>query len=149
MNEYIFYTVEGFSQSPNGNELENFQILGFEIGKNEKLALKSLLQNNSWIKEEGFSIGEIRYNQIINTDTRRTVSNLYQKYETENIDPRVLLEKVLLELGVNKGQASLIALEAGGSQCKVTKKYLKDIKIPRNKLDEAYEAVKYFYTKIE
>ena len=32
MNEYIFYTDEGYCESPNGTQTENFQVLGFEKG---------------------------------------------------------------------------------------------------------------------
>ena len=56
MSEYIFYTTEGFTQAPNGNNVENCQVLGRAFGKNIKkqgaisskkiLGLKRL--NSTW-----------------------------------------------------------------------------------------------------
>lgn len=40
MNEYYFFTSEGFTSSPMGKDLNNYQILGFASGMNEKAALK-------------------------------------------------------------------------------------------------------------
>ena len=38
MKEFIFYTFEGYTESPTGKMVENLQILGFEKGKNENEA---------------------------------------------------------------------------------------------------------------
>ena len=54
MAEYIFYTSEGFTQAPSGNEVENCQVLGIALGENEKEAEHNLLKENPWIKETGF-----------------------------------------------------------------------------------------------
>ncbi len=47
MDEYIFYTGEGYCESPNENKVENFQVLGFEKGQSKEEALCKLLENNS------------------------------------------------------------------------------------------------------
>lgn len=65
MNEYIFYTSEGFTQSPNGTDCENMQILGFEKGKNLEEAKSNLLKSNPWILGYGFSTDEIKANKIV------------------------------------------------------------------------------------
>lgn len=59
MNEYIFYTDEGYCESPNGTQTENFQVLGFEKGNSKEEALKNLLDNNSWIKEYAYNLDKI------------------------------------------------------------------------------------------
>ncbi len=69
MNEYIFYTSEGFTQSPDGTACENMQILGFEKGRTFEEAKSNLLKNNPWILEYGFSEDEIKTNHIIDKPT--------------------------------------------------------------------------------
>ena len=59
MNEYIFYTDEGYCESPNGTQTENFQVLGFEKGNSKDEALNKLIGNNSWIKESDYSYENI------------------------------------------------------------------------------------------
>ena len=46
MSEYIFYTTEGFTQAPNGNNVENCQVLGRAFGKNIKEARCNLIKEN-------------------------------------------------------------------------------------------------------
>lgn len=55
MNEYIIYTTEGFTQDPNGNDIENCQLLGEACGNNPDEAKDYLLKYNPWITEAGFS----------------------------------------------------------------------------------------------
>ena len=54
MAEYIFYTAEGFTQAPNGNEIENCQLLGKAYGDNTNQALDNLLKENPWIEEHSY-----------------------------------------------------------------------------------------------
>ena len=54
MSEYIFYTTEGFTQDPEGDEVENCQLIGRAFGGNENEAKKILLKESPWIKEHGF-----------------------------------------------------------------------------------------------
>lgn len=65
MNKYCFFTSEGFTSSPTGKDLNNYQILGFASGANEKTALSTLLSNNSWIEESGFEISKIESRKIL------------------------------------------------------------------------------------
>ena len=65
MNEYIFYTSEGYCESPSENKVENFQVLGFEKGQSKEEALSKLLENNSWIKENTYNVDEIIGCQVI------------------------------------------------------------------------------------
>jgi len=58
-NEFIFYTDEGYTISPKGTELDNLQVLGIEKGATKTLALKRLLENNTWIFEAGFDVKRI------------------------------------------------------------------------------------------
>lgn len=64
MNEYIFYTPEGFTQDPNGNDIENCQMLGTAKGKDEAEAKEKLLKENPWILEAGFDPCEFMVRQL-------------------------------------------------------------------------------------
>ena len=64
MNNYMFYTFEGFTQSPTGMEVENLQILGFESANTKDVALNNLIKNNKWIAEAGFCLERILYKQL-------------------------------------------------------------------------------------
>ena len=58
MTEYIFYTTEGFTQAPDGEDIENCQLLGHAYGNDEHDALLNLLKENLWIEQRGFSPNE-------------------------------------------------------------------------------------------
>lgn len=64
MNQYVFYTEEGYTASPRGEDVENFQILGFEDGNSAKEALKKLMDRNSWILRTGFNENEILVKRV-------------------------------------------------------------------------------------
>ena len=66
MNEYVFLTSEGFTKSPNGEDVENFQILGFEKSDNKENAINLLLKHNVWIIEKNFNIQKIKSRQLLN-----------------------------------------------------------------------------------
>lgn len=59
MKKYIFITSEGTTFSPNGDEVENMQVIGtVENVINEDEALKKLLIENEWIIDTEFNIAE-------------------------------------------------------------------------------------------
>ena len=59
MKKYIFISPEGETVSPNGNEVENMQVIGIVYNViNEDEALKKLLLENSWIIDTEFNIAE-------------------------------------------------------------------------------------------
>lgn len=59
MKKYIFITPEGDTTSPNGEEIENMQVMGIvENVSNENEALKKLLLENEWIIDAEFNIAE-------------------------------------------------------------------------------------------
>ena len=65
MNEYIFYTQEGYTIAPNENvEVENCQLLGIALGKDEREARNNLLMENLWITEAGFNPAKFLYRQL-------------------------------------------------------------------------------------
>ena len=65
MSEYIFYTTEGFTQAPNGNNVENCQVLGRAFGKNIKEARCNLIKENPWIEEVGFDMEDLFVKQLL------------------------------------------------------------------------------------
>lgn len=59
MNEYIFYTTEGFTIAPNEKvEVENCQVLGCAFKNNKDETQDNLLKENPWISKAGFSTSE-------------------------------------------------------------------------------------------
>jgi hypothetical protein len=42
MKQYIFVTPEGNTETPNGKDIENLQVIGFAQGENEIEAIKNL-----------------------------------------------------------------------------------------------------------
>ena len=78
MNEYIFYTVEGSTKGPNGNEIENCQVLGRLQAKNERLAKQLLLQDNPWIIESGFNPANIIAKQIFTEDQKKDIETVVE-----------------------------------------------------------------------
>ena len=65
MKEFIFYTSEGYTESPTGKTVENLQILGFEKGKNENEAFANLINNNQWIIQSGFNKDKIVSKRLV------------------------------------------------------------------------------------
>lgn len=205
MNEYMFYTFEGFTQSPNKTDCENLQILGFEKAENLEAAKEHLLANNDWISKHGFDTEKILSKKILTEESLASIktvvdyiwedeekdyeeclvsgknvdnhilkhlrklkllteennkthefysiedkiSFLFKKYNSDNKDPRIILKSVLLDLGLEEEKSSLISIEAGGSQCKVTSEYLKKIFIPKNIFEEVLATIRYFYYEFE
>lgn len=58
MKKFIFVTPEGNTESPNGKEIENLQVIGFAEGIDEVDAIKNLLKENLWIWDSGFNVAE-------------------------------------------------------------------------------------------
>ena len=55
INEYIFYTPDGYTTAPNEHvEVENCQLLGTAKGKDVVEAKENLLKENPWITDAGF-----------------------------------------------------------------------------------------------
>ena len=64
MSEYIIYTTEGFTQDPNGNDIDNCQVLGCVSGNTPQEARDNLLKDNPWIIEAGFVPAEFIVRQL-------------------------------------------------------------------------------------
>ena len=58
MRTFIFYTLEGYSESPINEITENCQLLGEATGETAHDALNNLLKENEWIIEQGFRLNE-------------------------------------------------------------------------------------------
>ncbi len=65
MAEYIFYTTEGFTQAPDGNDVENCQLLGCVFGDSSRHALENLLKENPWIKERKYDPDRIFCKEVV------------------------------------------------------------------------------------
>lgn len=77
MNEYIFYTPEGYTTAPNENvDVENCQVLGIAKGKNKIDAKENLLNENPWIVETGFDPAQFIAKQLITDEQRSAIKKL-------------------------------------------------------------------------
>ena len=66
MKKFIFITPEGNTTAPNGDEVENMQVIGIvEEVADENEALKKLLLENDWIFDTEFNIAEFICHEII------------------------------------------------------------------------------------
>lgn len=70
MKTFIFYSLEGYTESPTHDEVENCQLLGEASGRTAKEALDHLVEKNGWIKECGFRLneGQIIARELANTE---------------------------------------------------------------------------------
>lgn len=73
MSEYIFYTTEGFTQGPNGNDVENCQVLGRVFGRNEDEARCNLLKENPWVEEVGFDTTAVIVKQLLTEEQKADI----------------------------------------------------------------------------
>ena len=65
INEYMFYTAEGFTTAPNeGYEVDNCQVLGRALGNSVDEAKRNLLKDSTWIVEAGFNPDEFMVVQL-------------------------------------------------------------------------------------
>lgn len=76
MSEYIFYTTEGFTQAPNGNDVENCQVLGRAIGKNETEAKYNLFKENPWIEEAEFDTTNMIVKQLLTEEQKADIKTV-------------------------------------------------------------------------
>lgn len=88
MTEYIFYTTEGFTQAPDGNDIENCQLFGRAYGKDKHDALSNLLKEKPWIKERGFEPCEIICKELVSTSNAEAKLS----FLTNLLDERQLAE---------------------------------------------------------
>ena len=93
MNEYIIYTTEGFTQDPNGNDIENCQVLGRAFGNNPEEAEENLLKENPWINEAGFNRSEFFIKQLLteeqHADIKAVIEYLLADEEREDKDNHI------------------------------------------------------------
>lgn len=68
MNEYLIYTFGGFCQSPDGEDIDNCQVLGRAKGKDGDEAIDNLLVENPWIIGSGYKREDFVIVQILNTN---------------------------------------------------------------------------------
>lgn len=73
MSEYIFYTTEGSTQDPNGDDVENCQILGKVFGRNEEEAKCNLIKENPWIEEAGFDTTDLIAKQLLTEEQKADI----------------------------------------------------------------------------
>lgn len=94
MNEYIFYTPEGYTIPPiEGKEAENCQVLGQANGRTQKEAKEFLIKDNPWIKECGFDIHKMICKQIV-SDKQMKQINKEIEFLINLLDKRQLEEYI-------------------------------------------------------
>ena len=106
MNEYVFYTTEGFTYAPNENyEVENCQVLGCAVGSNANEAQRLLLKENQWINEAGFSVCKFDVRQVLTNEQRTDIRVLIdyitankEQYSKENYDKSCQISNAIKRL---------------------------------------------------
>lgn len=88
MKEYIFYTAEGITKAPDGENIENCQLLGRAYGNDNHDALSNLLKENPWIEKRGVSPYEAICKELVSTVTEEEKLS----YLTSLLDKRQLEE---------------------------------------------------------
>ncbi|MBQ9578480.1 MAG: hypothetical protein IJR28_02990 [Ottowia sp.] len=84
MNEYLFWTMEGWTESPReGYEVENCQLLGRQQADSLDAARQRLLRENGSILGAGFDAEEIRADQTITQQQKGDIQRVV-KYLWEN-----------------------------------------------------------------
>lgn len=78
MNEYVFYTFEGYTESPTNKECENIQLLGFECGKDKVDAKQKLVETREWIEELDFDIEEIESKQLLTDENKNDIKTVIE-----------------------------------------------------------------------
>jgi hypothetical protein len=70
MRYFIFLTEEGFTKTPDDEDIENLQVLGFANGLNEKDAFNNFIKENNYLKETGFkeviAMELVNENEVLN-----------------------------------------------------------------------------------
>lgn len=54
MKQYIIITVEGYTESPNGDQVDNCQMLGYACGESNKDAINNLFAQNTSLVNSGY-----------------------------------------------------------------------------------------------
>lgn len=79
MNEYIFYTAEGYTYPPLEDfEVDNCQLLGRAFGDNAEDAKKNLFKDNPWIEMCGFDAEEIVCKQLLTDEIKQDFKRVLQ-----------------------------------------------------------------------
>jgi hypothetical protein len=64
LRKYIFLTIDGTTITSNGEEAENFQVLGFAYGEDLDSATSAFFEEYDWVLNRGFSKREIQTLEI-------------------------------------------------------------------------------------
>ena len=78
MNEYVFYTFEGYTESPSNKECENIQLLGFECGKDKVDAKQKLVETRGWLKKLDFDVNEIESRQLLTEENKKCIKAIVE-----------------------------------------------------------------------
>jgi hypothetical protein len=66
LRKFIFLTTEGTTTAPNGEDVENLQVLGFAYEKGLDSAEQTFFEENGWILSLGFSRHGIQVLELVN-----------------------------------------------------------------------------------
>lgn len=83
MNEYLIYTLGGFCQTPNGDYIDNCQVLGRAKGKDKAEAIKNLLSENPWIIDSGYERENFVIVQIVDSCRENTFDKALSHIEEQ------------------------------------------------------------------
>lgn len=77
MNKYVFYTSDGFCEDPNGNPIDNCQLLGWIKADSKEEAIdRFLAEDGDWVLERGYRKGNLRVAQLSDNENLITFDDL-------------------------------------------------------------------------
>ncbi len=106
MNEYVVYTIEGYTSGPDSNvDIENCQVLGFVEGFSEEDAINKLFEQNEWLPKAGFTMGNAIAHPILTASIKEDIKTVIEylwknehKHFQENHYPKNHIFRVLKRL---------------------------------------------------
>lgn len=76
MNEYLIFTTEGFTESPDNIEVENCQLLGRVTAESKDYAKRNLKKEHAWLEEIGFDVDDVIVEQVFTKENKKDLKQL-------------------------------------------------------------------------
>lgn len=83
MNEYIFYTTEGYTQDPKGHDVANGQLIGRAFGDTPQEARQHLLSDNPWIAAHHYDTSALICKELAPHDNAAAIISHLKSLLTE------------------------------------------------------------------
>lgn len=89
MKRYLYYTLMGTEQAPDGSEAANCQILGSVEARTPQIGLKKLLKENPWIEGKGYFADKIKWKITIDESDMEEIATIINYLYNDNAKNRL------------------------------------------------------------